>query len=294
MAYEMLLATKHAVIHEPRHDLESFYWVLLWVVLRHTDHNLGQDQCEAIFVYGDDKKARTMKAGWLSYGNVDPAHALYITNNRPLTYLMYQYRKLVQSNAFRKTGLDYDSVLQIFDVALGQADHEWPTDDRVECTLLDKPRTADARSILHQIIPIGSDTRATTSEPGPSRIPSLLNSMTNSVVNDVPAPAQSAPAHLGPQVRLDDGSSVQKRKYAEEEEEASSFDEQSHSSMEFVDSLELDEEQVVEMLEEEPEERQGRGASSSSKRRKTMAAVPAFAMRLRDRTRTPKRSGGSH
>lgn len=27
---------RRLVIHEARHDLESFYWLLLWLVLRHT------------------------------------------------------------------------------------------------------------------------------------------------------------------------------------------------------------------------------------------------------------------
>lgn len=34
MAVEVL--QRRLVIHEARHDLESFYWLLLWLVLRHT------------------------------------------------------------------------------------------------------------------------------------------------------------------------------------------------------------------------------------------------------------------
>ena len=36
-----LTASPTPVVHDVRHDIHSFYWVLLWVVLRHTRHTFS-------------------------------------------------------------------------------------------------------------------------------------------------------------------------------------------------------------------------------------------------------------
>ena len=43
--------------HEARHDLESFFWLLLYIVLRHTDHSLQSDPraLRSIFGAADDQ-----------------------------------------------------------------------------------------------------------------------------------------------------------------------------------------------------------------------------------------------
>lgn len=68
--------------------------------------------------------------------------------------------------------------------------------------------------------------------------------MVHSIVNDAPDPAQSAAAHLEPQVHLDDRS-PRKRKCVEDVEDAS-FDGCSvGSAQDSVDSMEVDEEQIL-------------------------------------------------
>lgn len=41
MAVELLIAQNDNLptVHSACHDLESFYWLLVWLILRHTDHD---------------------------------------------------------------------------------------------------------------------------------------------------------------------------------------------------------------------------------------------------------------
>lgn len=179
MAVEMLDSDK-VVIHKPRHDLESFYWVLLWVILRHTLHNLDQKRCEQIFVYGKDNEASTQKCDWVDRS--DHKKRGYLVNfkdNRPLTILLRQYRQLVRQHIHTETGLDYDSVLTIFDNALSM--DGWPSKSEwVDCTLLDKPKTHDESLVNHKPLPLprASDSvEPACSEP---RIPSLMETIRRS------------------------------------------------------------------------------------------------------------------
>ena len=128
-----------AIMHGIHHDLESFYWVLLWVVLRHTVHNLGQQYCAKLFKFGDDDAGYGPKLSW-----VDPfAHEtgrvriinFQVEGNTPLTTLIEDFRILVH-NA-RDVALTYDSVLDIFRKAVADPT-AWPANDFVHCTLLKK------------------------------------------------------------------------------------------------------------------------------------------------------------
>ncbi|TBU27779.1 hypothetical protein BD311DRAFT_865880 [Dichomitus squalens] len=61
-------------IHSVQHDLESFYWTLLWIVLRHTIHDLKvtedePDPCNAVFRFGNDQDAGRIKRAWLTTMN---------------------------------------------------------------------------------------------------------------------------------------------------------------------------------------------------------------------------------
>ncbi|KAI0648836.1 hypothetical protein C8Q79DRAFT_1007418 [Trametes meyenii] len=130
MAVEMLKVPD--IIHNTHHDLESFYWVLLWVVVRHTDHGQGTDICNAIFKYGNDWDSANAKKGWLDDAVFD------IPNNKPLSFLLKELTRLVQFNFPRQnipqTLLDYDSVLNIFNEALEM--DSWPENDWKPCDLL--------------------------------------------------------------------------------------------------------------------------------------------------------------
>ena len=116
-------------VHRVSHDLESFYWVLLWVVLRHTAHrHPAKDQAlPSIFTEGDDWSAAGAKAIWLGGST-----KLVIPKNKPLTKLMEKYRLLARDNwqSHHRSGksLTYEAVEEIFVTAL--ASKGWPTDDK--------------------------------------------------------------------------------------------------------------------------------------------------------------------
>ena len=133
MAIELLILG--SLLHEVHHDLQSIYWVLLWVVLRHTDHSLGQKYCTLIFKYGNDFEARNVKFGWLGADLMPQSEQLIIKDNEPLTTMMEKLRTMVRRSVHRVKLLTYDSVLEVFDEALEK--DGWPANDRVECTLSD-------------------------------------------------------------------------------------------------------------------------------------------------------------
>ncbi|KAI0750219.1 hypothetical protein C8Q80DRAFT_1166696 [Daedaleopsis nitida] len=177
MAVEML--TDKVVIHKPRHDLESYYWVLLWIIIRHTLHSLGQQRCEEIFVYAKDSEANMRKWNWVTRNDIEEkSYLVHVSSNRPLTLLLRRYRELVRNQINAKTELDYDSVLAIFDDALNM--DGWPSDsDWIECTLLDKPKTHgslvnDNRRALPQAA------HPAESVDSEARIPSLMETIRRS------------------------------------------------------------------------------------------------------------------
>lgn len=130
MAQELLPTTSARVVHAIHHDLESFYWVLLWVVLRHTNQRLKhkkkqtrQQTCANVFKRGDAKKADVAKFFWLR----SDAENLQFSRNRPLTNLMAEFALLVAHNNPCQKGLDYANVLALFNTAL--AAESWPEDN---------------------------------------------------------------------------------------------------------------------------------------------------------------------
>ncbi len=151
-----MLEGKSNFVHEPPHDLESFYWVLLWVIFRHTVHTLGQSICEAVFSHGDDRRARALKFDWLKSQD-----KLKIANNRPLSRLLRRFRALVYAQLQTGTGLDHDAVLEIFEDAL--TTDGWPTADEFVEYTFDPPKS---QTILRPVVTI---------PPGGAPIPSLAD-----------------------------------------------------------------------------------------------------------------------
>ncbi|TFK93806.1 hypothetical protein K466DRAFT_510969 [Polyporus arcularius HHB13444] len=138
MGYELLRGV--AVIHGVQHDLESYFWVLLWVVLRHTTINLPANTCETVFQYGDDKKARDAKRTWVGEDDErEDEVQLVVIDNEPLTKLLFDFRALVRRSIiqWRTFRLTYDNVLKLFDTALNK--EGWPANDRRECTAMKPP-----------------------------------------------------------------------------------------------------------------------------------------------------------
>ncbi|PCH38928.1 hypothetical protein WOLCODRAFT_167703 [Wolfiporia cocos MD-104 SS10] len=116
---------EHAVCH----DLESFYWLLIWIVIRHTDHSSvhGALACSRLFDAGTKGDAFELTTGHLG------KMPLSVKGSEPLSWLMRGLKSLVAAAYLdelagpvvlggdgerRVIPLTYESVLQVFDRAL--------------------------------------------------------------------------------------------------------------------------------------------------------------------------------
>ncbi|KAI9069513.1 hypothetical protein FKP32DRAFT_1753775 [Trametes sanguinea] len=144
--------------HEACHDIESYYWVLLWVVLRHTKchrnaNEDGESLCKTLFKPDDDETAVSAKLRWLQ------RKELTVLGNKPLTTLVERFNRLVavsrppnRYSSDPTIPLTHRAVLEAFDEALAM--EGWPENDWKACTLMQVPRTGIAPTpILHDIVP---------------------------------------------------------------------------------------------------------------------------------------------
>ena len=129
MSQELL--SEKDTIHTVHHDLESYYWVLLWIVLRHTHHDyqgtpIEPDPCARIYIFGDDEHAANVKLGWIH----NHKRLITFTGNKPLTDLMHQFKLLIMKRRIvipddpERKYLTHAAVLELFDKALDSAG--WP------------------------------------------------------------------------------------------------------------------------------------------------------------------------
>ncbi|KAI0733662.1 hypothetical protein C8Q72DRAFT_933312 [Fomitopsis betulina] len=130
MAIEIL---QTHVTHDVRHDLESFFWLLLWAVLRYTtiacdppnQHHLYAN----VFNAHTDEASAHAKLNFL-FNNIDWA----VQDNKPLTTLVRKFKGMCYYSLQRPSELEakvipltYEAVLELFDEAL--ADPDWPQND---------------------------------------------------------------------------------------------------------------------------------------------------------------------
>ncbi|KAJ7163075.1 hypothetical protein C8R46DRAFT_334108 [Mycena filopes] len=121
---------KEPVVHGSHHDLESVYWLLVWMILRHTKHSHPKKDlaCSTIF----DGSVET-KSGWVSRPTPVP------DTNEPLFELTDRLRdkvwlqslppkKNTYSSAPAYAPLTYENVCAIFREWLDTPG--WPTDDK--------------------------------------------------------------------------------------------------------------------------------------------------------------------
>ncbi|KAH9915211.1 uncharacterized protein B0H18DRAFT_1042164 [Fomitopsis serialis] len=146
MAVEILQAE---ITHEARHDLESFYWLLVFIVLRHTKHghHLETGAFGSLFCHSDWDQCVREKKAWL----IDEKAPLAVPGNEPLTSLLEKLRK-------RTTHRD---ILDIFDTVLAE-DVVWPDNDAALVWKL--PQTATlppemAKSVGQSVQPGSLDPR---------------------------------------------------------------------------------------------------------------------------------------
>ncbi|OSC97848.1 hypothetical protein PYCCODRAFT_1481008 [Trametes coccinea BRFM310] len=140
-----LLEAYPGTVHEAFHDIESFYWVLVWVVLRHTRcHREGVADsdalCQDLFSANKDSIAANQKGGWIW-----SRRPFVVSNNEPLTTLIRRFNIMLVLNQIdvvdltRRALLTHGAVLAAFDEALAM--EGWPENDCKARTLLEKPRT---------------------------------------------------------------------------------------------------------------------------------------------------------
>ena len=127
MAIEIL---KTHVTHDARHDLESFFWLLLWAVLRYTTTTCDPPNQLYAIIFGSHTDASSASAKFSFLGNdMD----WVVQDNKPLTTLVQKFKNLcclsvqwpLTPNA--AVPLTYEAVLELFDEAL--ADPDWPQND---------------------------------------------------------------------------------------------------------------------------------------------------------------------
>ncbi|TFK88996.1 hypothetical protein K466DRAFT_661884 [Polyporus arcularius HHB13444] len=130
------------IVHGVHHDLVSLYWVLVWIVLRHTAHNFSVAQAQEVFPFSTDRHSlgvgmKIIWANWL----VDEFE---IPGNEPLTKLLRDMAlpvlKSVGNKIVKGVPMTYDDVLQLFDEALDS--QGWPEMDYVPCTWLDESQAS--------------------------------------------------------------------------------------------------------------------------------------------------------
>ena len=129
MAIDLLSTYGRPTIHEAHHDVECYYWVLLWVVLRHTLHCFQDNgltywmECEE----GNDTQLAGLKRHW-----VNVADDVLVKDNQPLTCLLTDLQYLVLENVVpskiaKRVPLTHDTMLAAFNKALERTD--WPEGD---------------------------------------------------------------------------------------------------------------------------------------------------------------------
>ena len=128
MAIEIL---ETHVAHDVRHDLESFFWLLLWVVLRYTITTCHPPYEIYVTIFGaqTDSISAAIKTNFLLKDM-----EWEVKDNKPLTTLIRKYKQLCFMSTKRPSEpegrvvpLTYEAVLELFDEAL--ADPDWPQDD---------------------------------------------------------------------------------------------------------------------------------------------------------------------
>ncbi|KAH9930115.1 uncharacterized protein B0H18DRAFT_1209607 [Fomitopsis serialis] len=131
MAVEIL---ETYLAHDVRHDLESFFWLLLWIVLRHTNHTSYPTYYSVylkVFAAQDGADSAARKRQFLQ-----TRMAFEVKDNKPLMNLIRDFKRLCRHSiplagddpsTSTTVPLTYESVLAVFDTAL--ADPSWPTND---------------------------------------------------------------------------------------------------------------------------------------------------------------------
>ncbi|KAI0730061.1 hypothetical protein C8Q72DRAFT_776846 [Fomitopsis betulina] len=174
MAIE-ILATY--VAHDVRHDLESFFWLLLWVVLRYTQTTCWPPNAvyTRVFAHYTEETSAMGKRYFLSM-----PMEWEVVGNAPLTTLVRKFKALcaramaqydLDTGALKNQGvaLTYESVMALFDEAL--VSPEWPQGDRALPFKMPS-KTATASQLGSQAVTDSrGEKRQAVDEPDPLSLP---------------------------------------------------------------------------------------------------------------------------
>ncbi|KAJ7731102.1 hypothetical protein DFH07DRAFT_847586 [Mycena maculata] len=123
--------------HSCRDDLEGFYWLLIWLILRHTDHGdpQGANACSNVFD-GEILQVVNQKTAWLSSISLFPTRPrLPVKNHSPLTRLVDVLTPMFRGHyTSPPVDVTHGSLLTAFDEVL-RADG-WPENDAAQEFLL--------------------------------------------------------------------------------------------------------------------------------------------------------------
>ncbi|KAF7966676.1 hypothetical protein HWV62_37506 [Athelia sp. TMB] len=121
----MAIGVLQRLLHQPHHDRESFYWLTLWYILRHTKNHHDTLDCSNLLDQGGNN-AVCAKVAWLTMWK----SKLEITGNRPLTQLLKDFgsifMKQLETDERAGKPVTYDAIRELFVPALAKI---WPTGD---------------------------------------------------------------------------------------------------------------------------------------------------------------------
>ncbi|EED84134.1 predicted protein [Postia placenta Mad-698-R] len=116
-------------LHEARHDLESFYWLLFWLMLRHTKHHPNEQKASDFYFKAPSESALAeYKSVWLIQNT-----PISVPGNRPMSKLLADLGDLCRRNCLLShlnhpiEPLTHEAMLAKFNEALASPD--WPEDD---------------------------------------------------------------------------------------------------------------------------------------------------------------------
>ncbi|KAJ7070128.1 hypothetical protein C8F01DRAFT_1115364 [Mycena amicta] len=142
MALEMLQKSQNDFRHAAHHDLESFYWLLMWMVFRHVDHVDTHPEeggmCNYFFgsLNGLGKRALLADGVPLDQGNLydlTDAFRFRVLNQNPARGPEKPPQRFPTSNVPQPPEHLHHSLIEfIFESALEYSELEWPVDDRAK------------------------------------------------------------------------------------------------------------------------------------------------------------------
>ena len=112
---------EEGMTHEARHDLESFFWLLLYIVLRYTNNSRSSKANAITGIFGsgyDLEQCKRCKRDHLGYD-----HPVSVEGNDGLNHILKEFHALCKHNFTQGTapiarpGMTHRDVLDIFDTA---------------------------------------------------------------------------------------------------------------------------------------------------------------------------------